>query len=880
MAIIPVPATRVSDTLIRQRLQSQLQADQKAVLRLQDQLSTGQRIMHPSDDAPAALRAMSIQRLLERKAQMRSNIAANQLFMTASDSALNGASSLLLNVRASALSVIGTTSTDSQRAAVSLEVDSALRELVNTANRQVGGRYLFAGSNVNQSPYLLGNGTVSYFGDQQSVYSYGDLDLLFSTNMTGDEVFGGISQQVLGTVDLNPALTADTRLSDLRTGLGISKGTIAISDGANTSYIDLSRANTLADVVALIEANPPTGRSLRVDITPTGLNVQIDAAGGGNLMISEVGDGSTARDLGIIHLEQTGTAPVVGTDLEPRVALTTRLEQLLGSRASASVAASGGKNDLVLRATRNGAQYNGVTISFVDGGLGSAGSEVAVFDATAKTLTISIEGGVTTANQVITAINAEGTFIASLDKHELDNDGTGTMETTVLDPLATATTGGGSGVDFDRQSGIQIVNGGITKTITFASARTVEDLLNALNGSATGIVARINDAGNGIDVRSYVSGTDFKIGENGGSTATQLGLRSFNESTLLSQLNYGRGVHQVEGAEFVIVRRDGTELNIDLEGAKTIGDVLDRINNHPDNLNPATKVVARLASHGNGIALVNDDPSGTQALQVRRTTQSQAAEDLGFLPKAGTSASATTPALLARTVLNEAGANNNIIISGVQPGTQLNGVTISFVDTGLGAGNETVTYNATARTLVFDISNGVTTANDLVQLVNTDPTVSVVFSAALDPSDGSPNSGAGTYGLTTTATLSGGAAETIVGRDVNPLEVDGVFNALMRLSAALKSNDELGMQRALDLLDQASLRVNFARADFGARQQGLDLLDDRLNSEDTDLRQALSKDLDADFTRVVSDLTARQASLQAALQTTAQTFRLSLLDYL
>jgi flagellin-like hook-associated protein FlgL len=236
--------------------------------------------------------------------------------------------------------------------------------------------------------------------------------------------------------------------------------------------------------------------------------------------------------------------------------------------------------------------------------------------------------------------------------------------------------------------------------------------------------------------------------------------------------------------------------------------------------------------------------------------------------------------LLARTVLNEAGANNNIIISGVQPGTQLNGVTISFVDTGLGAGNETVTYNATARTLVFDISNGVTTANDLVQLVNTDPTVSVVFSAALDPSDGSPNSGAGTYGLTTTATLSGGAAETIVGRDVNPLEVDGVFNALMRLSAALKSNDELGMQRALDLLDQASLRVNFARADFGARQQGLDLLDDRLNSEDTDLRQALSKDLDADFTRVVSDLTARQASLQAALQTTAQTFRLSLLDYL
>ena len=128
------------------------------------------------------------------------------------------------------------------------------------------------------------------------------------------------------------------------------------------------------------------------------------------------------------------------------------------------------------------------------------------------------------------------------------------------------------------------------------------------------VLAEINETQNGINVRSRLSGSDFSIGENGGTTATDLGLRTLTRDTLLSQLNYRRGVEVADGIDFTIHRSDGVDLDIDISSARTVGDVIDLINNHPDNLDPTTAVVAQLNAFGNGIELVNDNPLGVQPL--------------------------------------------------------------------------------------------------------------------------------------------------------------------------------------------------------------------------------------------------------------------------
>ena len=73
---------------------------------------------------------------------------------------------------------------------------------------------------------------VQYAGNEQSLSSYADLNLLFDTNLNGNEVFGAISSQVQGNVKITPDLTYDTRLADLHQGKGISKGSILVSDGS------------------------------------------------------------------------------------------------------------------------------------------------------------------------------------------------------------------------------------------------------------------------------------------------------------------------------------------------------------------------------------------------------------------------------------------------------------------------------------------------------------------------------------------------------------------------------------------------------------------------------------------------------------------------
>lgn len=767
--ITPIPTTRVSDILIRQRLQTQLQFDQLSLLRIQSQITTGRRISVPSEDAPAALRGIELQRLLERKQQVRANLTTNVSFLNATDSALASVSGLLADIRGSALTVVDATSTDVQRQAVALEVSRAIQQLVDIANQQFRGRYLFAGSLTTVQPFEANGNLIAYKGNEEHLLSYADIDLLFETNLHGNQVFGAISEPVRGTADLDPILTAETRLSDLRGGRGISDGSIAVSDGTHSSVIDISKAETIGDVAALVRAHPPAGRTLSVTVTATGLTLQLDAAGGGTLSVREVGSGTTASELGILEENGVGTNPLVGSDLDPLLRLTTPLANILGVRASAAVAPAGPRNDLIVEAVDRGPEFNGVTITFVDGGPGTAGLESAVYDPLAGTLEVTIEDGVSTANQVIDAINASGALTAKLDTREAGNDGTGTIQATANDPLATGVTAGGSGVEFDQASGLLIHNGGEQFVISLVSAVTVEDLLNILNGSGAGVLAQINAAGTGIDVRSTLSGTDFSIGENGGSTATELGIRSLTRETRLDQLNHGRGVNTIDGNDFIIQRKDGTRLEFDVSAAQTIGDVLDLINNHPANQDPATQVVAQLATFGNGIELVTVDTATDAAFRVERTTLSLAAIDLGLVPK------------------------------------------------------------------------------------------------------GEDQSEPAAVGM---------GVETITGRDVNPLEVKGVFTALVRLREALESSDLREVERAMGLLDDALLDFNFARAELGARQRTLDVMQTRLETEDVLLQQALSDEIDTDLIEAISQFTGRQAALEAALALAARTLQVSLLNFL
>ena len=132
--------------------------------------------------------------------------------MAASDTALRDVATQLADIKGSTLGVAGTLSSPEERNAAIAEINGYLENLVNLANRQFQGRHLFAGSQTSKSPYQIVDGNVIFNGDKGPVQSYSDFGVLFASNVSGQDVFGGSSAQVESKVDLNPALEPQYKL--------------------------------------------------------------------------------------------------------------------------------------------------------------------------------------------------------------------------------------------------------------------------------------------------------------------------------------------------------------------------------------------------------------------------------------------------------------------------------------------------------------------------------------------------------------------------------------------------------------------------------------------------------------------------------------------
>lgn len=186
-----------------------------------------------------------------------------------------------------------------------------------------------------------------------------------------------------------------------------------------------------------------------------------------------------------------------------------------------------------------------------------------------------------------------------------------------------------------------ITNAGQTRTVDTTGVTTLQDLANAIARTGIGARLTISDNGERINVVSELSGTAMSISETvGGTSATDLGIRSFTGSTRLDAFNNGRGVHILSGSidpqtglpdptldiDFRIHLSDGTFFDVDLAGAETVQDVIDMVTAAAP---PGTMTIA-LTDGPNGLTLT-DLTGGAGTFRIESRNGSRAAEDLGIL---------------------------------------------------------------------------------------------------------------------------------------------------------------------------------------------------------------------------------------------------------
>ena len=496
MTIGSITPGRLPLSLISRRNLQYIDANAQSLAKLQQQVASGQRITLPSEDPSAAFTTVLLQSILERKEQIHENLQTDESFLAATESAMSTVSDALSQAKSFALAGIGNTYSLSEKQGMAVEVGSLLEGVLNAANTQFRGRYLFGGTYTDAAPFdLMGNGTVKYSGDTLSINSFADIDLLMANNVDGDTAFAALTDPVGDNI--NPALTLATKVDDLYRGAGVSLGSITVSldNGGTpqTATVDLSGVKTVGDIKTRLENAFSGGPlTLTVDINPTtqsGLRLTPSA---GTVSVTDLSGSRVAADLGIAG---GPAAQIAGSDLDAALTIHTRLSDL----------------------------------------------------------------------------------------------------------------NGGAGID--QTNGLVITNGSTTFTVDLTAAQTVEDVFNAILAADSSLSVGINTAKDGFAISSRLSGAQFSIGENGGTTAADLGIRTFDGSTLLADLNRGLGVAVDSGASLEITRRDSSTVSVDLSGTRTVQDVLDAINAvDPGNL------VASLNSVGNGISLL--DNSGTGPLAV------------------------------------------------------------------------------------------------------------------------------------------------------------------------------------------------------------------------------------------------------------------------
>ncbi|NOY40991.1 MAG: flagellar filament capping protein FliD [Planctomycetes bacterium] len=433
-------------------------------------------------------------------------------------------------------------------------------------------------------------------------------------------------------------------LDELNNGSGVSRGEIRITDSNGaTATIDLTLATSVDDVLDAI--NQSSEISVTAGVSGDRFTLTDTAGGGGTLDVVESAGGSTAADLGLLDPTPVGTL-LTGDDvfsLHSGTRLTrlndgngirftddvTDIDDLaitLADETSAGVDLSGATTlQDVVDAINNDADFTGK----VTAAISADGNRLEVTDSTSGVGTFTIDDGITgsAAEDLGLKNTASGGVITG-------NRLVSGLRDTLLSSLK-----GGAGLGTLGDISITDRNGGGPDVVDLSAAETVQDVVDLINGSSADVLARVNDARNGIVVEDTSGGTGNLIISDSGATtsATALGIvnsssvasvasgtlgrQILGEATLLSSLNSGQGI---TASDITITDSNGASTSIDLNAAgseaKTIGDVIDAINSAT-----SISVTASINTTGDGI-IITDTALGTQTLGVKDVNGTLAAD--------------------------------------------------------------------------------------------------------------------------------------------------------------------------------------------------------------------------------------------------------------
>jgi len=426
-------------------------------------LSTGLRINRGKDDPAGLIASESLRSdITSVQKAITNSERANQLIATA-DSALGQVSQLLNDVRGLISEAANTGAlSDDQIAANQLQIDSSLEAIDRIAQitsfqgkRLLDGNLDFITNNVDST---------SIEGLQVDQANFGSFSAI------GVEV-NVVQQATKGKLNYNFGAIAEDVV-------------LQIGGGNGTEAFNFAGGSTIEEVASAVNlVSDATGVQAVVETAATNGTFTASSFGANNDVLLTANEaGFDEGDVRIKYTEGTSTT-TSATYTAPVGSDPALLEVQLGvadyEAAEVTIDTAGADNDFTITADLKGTDFNDIDVIFADGT--AAGSETAVYDHAAKTLTIT-KNAASTATQIVAAVNNAGTA---------DNEPAARLFTAAV----VETTGGGAGAVTFTGTYATKTSGGIDGGAVIATANDVVSAINAATGNdkVTASLAAGND---------------------------------------------------------------------------------------------------------------------------------------------------------------------------------------------------------------------------------------------------------------------------------------------------------------------------------------------------------------------------------------------------
>lgn len=253
---------RVSDSNTNSNFISRINTQRSQLSILQERLATGKRINRPSDDPNGAEVVINIRTSQKQIEQFQRNASVAGQKLTAADDTLGNYETIIDRLKTLVTQGLNGTATQPAKNALATEIEALRERVLNVANSQYNGEYLFGGSRQNSPPF---DPTTAAPNANPAAAQYVSIEPganAIAVGVTAESVFSDSTSDIF--TDLTNAInalrgtgdeTADrttlentfARLSDYADLAGIAHSKI----GANMNITDLAKERLSSDFLSL-----------------------------------------------------------------------------------------------------------------------------------------------------------------------------------------------------------------------------------------------------------------------------------------------------------------------------------------------------------------------------------------------------------------------------------------------------------------------------------------------------------------------------------------------------------------------------------------------------------------------------------------------------